>query len=244
MGAVEEVEWHAKTSTRARSNSRKKEQAMTPHTEETIQQVEGIDVMIADETQRILVEWIGLDANEDLERIDREALRLQQLTENASGPLEQQASEQWTRSNPGKTPTYQDVVQAKETAWRAAREMVLSQELYPQVTPEIIARRADFEAQADEWISREQDSARAAHDPDRWKSLNVRPRPVADRIVHRVWLERPAWFRQLAKALVAQRIEDNQPVPMTAFDPIADELAAMIDEEIRRNPPADPNMPF
>ncbi|MFZ2175113.1 MAG: hypothetical protein WAW17_13995 [Rhodococcus sp. (in: high G+C Gram-positive bacteria)] len=219
---------------------------MAPQNEEMIEQIEELDVTISDETRRILVEWIGLDANttEDLERIDREALRLQQLTENASGPLEQQLTEQWAQSNPGKTPTYWDVVQAKESAWRAAREMVLSQELYPQVTPEIIARRTEFETQADEWIDKEQERARAAHDPDRWKSLNVRPRRVADRIVHRVWLERPAWFRQLAKALVAQRIEDNQPVPMTAFDPVADELAAMIDEEIRRNPPADPNMPF
>lgn len=219
---------------------------MEAQSEEAIEQVEGIDVTIADETHRILVEWLGLDPTspQDLERIDREALRLQQMTESASGPLETQAHEQWAEANRGMTPTYWNVVQAKESAWRAAREMILAEELYPQVTPEIAARRTEFEAWADSQIEAEQDRARREHDPDRWKSLNVRPMPVAEQIVHRVWLDRQAWFQQLGRALVAQRIEDNQPVPMTAYDPVADELAEMIDEEIRRNPPEDPNLPF
>lgn len=223
------------------------EETTGPMSEEsTTEAVEGIEVTIADETLRILVEWIGLDKEsiDDREMIDREALRLQGLTETAALPLERQASEQWSRSNPGKTPTYFDVVQAKETAWRSAREMVLSQELYPQVTPQILAQIDQLAQEADSEVAVEQAQAREAHDPDRWKSLNVAPRPIAWKIVHRVWLEKPAWFRQLAKALVTQRIEDNQPVPMTAFDPVVDELAAMIDEEIRRNPPADPNVPF
>lgn len=222
------------------------EETAGPLSEESAEAVEGIDVTIADETFRILVEWIGLDKNsiDDRETIDREALRLQGLTEAAAQPLEQQASEQWTESNSGKTPTYFDVVRAKETAWRAAREMVLSQELYPQVTPPIVAQIAEQAREADGEIDAEQTRAREAHDSDRWKTLNVTPRPIAGKIVHRVWLEKPAWFRQLAKALVAQRIEDDQRIPMTAFDPIADDLAEMIDEEIRLNPPKDPNVPF
>jgi hypothetical protein len=219
-----------------------------PMSEEQVEQVEGIDVTIAAETRRILTEWIGLDPNlPEVERqahVDREALRLQQMTEVASRPMEAQLTEQWSQANPGQMPTYWDVVKAKESAWRAAREMVLAQELYPQVTPEIIAEAAAFE----QWSRRERTTrwtlARDAHDRDRWKSLNVQPMPVAERIVERVWLERPAWFRQLAKALVAQRIEDNQPVPMTAYDPVADELDAMIAEEIQANPPVDVNMPF
>lgn len=219
---------------------------MAPLNEEMIEAVEGIDLTIAGETRRILAEWIGvsLTSAEGLAQIDREALRLQALTEAVSVPLEQQATEEWAQANPGKTPTYLDVVQGKETAWRAAREMVLAQELYSQVTPEVIARVEKIEDWLDNAVQESEDQARRAHDPDRWKSLNVRNRPVAARIVHRVWLEKPAWFRQLAKALVAQRIEDNQAVPMTAFDPVAAELEAMIDAEIRLNPPADLNMPF
>ncbi|NRI68804.1 hypothetical protein FEZ60_25110 [Rhodococcus sp. MS16] len=219
---------------------------MAPLNEEMIEAVEGIDLTIAGETRRILAEWIGvsLTSTEGLEQINREALRLQGLTEAASVPLEQQATEEWAQANPGKTPTYLDVVRGKETAWRAAREMVLAQELYSQVTPEVIARVEKIEDWLDKAVQESEDQARRAHDLDRWKSLNVRNRPVAARIVHRVWLEKPAWFRQLAKALVAQRIEDNQPVPMTAFDPVAAELEAMINAEIRLNPPGDPNMPF
>ena len=221
---------------------------MKPMSEEQVEQVEGIDVTIAAETRRILTEWIGLDPNlPEVERqahVDREALRLQQMTEGASRPMEAQLTEQWAQANPGQTPTYGDVVKAKESAWRAAREMVLAQELYPQVTPDIVARNQEFEAWADGQIQAQWESARATRDPDRWKSLNVQPLPVAERIVHRVWLERPAWFRQLAVALVAQRIEDNQPVPATAYDPVADELEEMISDEIQANPPADVNMPF
>lgn len=208
--------------------------------------IEGIDVTIAAETRRILSEWIGvsLTSAEGLAQIDREARRLQGLTEAASKPLEQQAIAEWAQANPGKTPTYWDAVTTKETAWRAAREMVLTQDLYSQVTPELIAEIRESENWLDNAVRESEDQARRAHDPDRWKSLNVKHRPVAVRIVHRVWLEKPAWFHQLATALVGQRIEDDQPVPMTAFDPVADELEAMIEEEMRRNPPADPNMPF
>ena len=223
-----------------------KGQEMAPMDEEMIEAVEGIDVTIAGETRRILAEWIGvsLTSAEGLAQIDREALRLQGLTEAASVPLEQQATEEWAQANPGKTPTYWDVVRGKETAWRAAREMVLAQELYSQVTPELIEQIRESENWLDNAVRESEDQARRAHDPDRWKTLNVRERPVATRIVERVWLEKPAWFRQLATALVTQRIEDDQPVPMTAFDPAASELEDMIEEEMRRNPPADPNMPF
>lgn len=219
---------------------------MAEQSEETIEQVEGIDLMIEDETRRILLEWIGLNgrSEEGQAAIEREALRLQQLTETASVGLEKQAQKEWAQRNPGKTPTYWDVVRAKETAWRAAREMILEQELYPQVTPELIEAIEAAEAELDNAVRESEDQARISRDPDRWKSMNVRHRPVATRIVERVWLEKPAWFHRLATALVAQRIEDNQVVPMTAYDPVADDLEEMIDEEMRANPPEDPNMPF
>ncbi|WP_072691734.1 hypothetical protein [Rhodococcus marinonascens] len=216
--------------------------------EQLTEQSEGIDVTIANETRRILTEWVGMDPDltpdQRQAQIDREAMRLQQLTENAAAHFEAQGTAQWQQANPGRTPEYWDVVQAKESGWRAAREMVLAEELYPQVTPEVLREITDFETEMDAQVEAEYDRAFRARDRDRWKTLNVRPRPVATRIVERVWLEKPGWFRSLAKALVAQRIEDNQPVPITAFDPVAGELAAMIEEEMRVHPPADPNLPF
>ncbi len=118
--------------------------------------------------------------------------------------------------------------------------MVLEQEPYPQVR----AARADFEAWADSVTEHQWDAARTAPDPNRWRTPNVRPLKAAERTVERVWLEKPGSFRSLAQAPIAQRIEDNQPVPMTAHDPIIDDLTALINDEIARNPPADPELPF
>lgn len=210
---------------------------MAPQNEELLEQVEGIDLTIAAETKRILVEWVGIDPAQQQDQIDREALRLQQLTVEAAAAFERQ-----TPTEP--TDTYQEVLQTKETAWRAAREMVLEQELYPQVTPQMQADRAEFHDWADKIAEQEWEAARTAQDPDRWRTQNVRPNSAAVRVVERVWLAKPAWFRALAQALIAQRIEDNQPVPMTSRDPIVDELTEMIDEEMRRNPPEDPELPF
>lgn len=205
--------------------------------EEFRTQVQGIDLTIAAETRRILVEWLGVDPATEQERIDREALRLQQMTEDAAQQFEQ-------ANPPAPDAAYRDAVQAKETAWRAAREMVLENELYPQVTPEIREDWEQFEAFLDQQIEQRWEAARAAQDPDRWRNRNVRPNPTAVRVVERVWLDRPGWFRTLAKSLIAQRIEDNQPVPMTSRDRLADELTELIEDEMRRNPPEDPDLPF
>ncbi len=210
---------------------------MAPQSEEFRAQVEGIDLAIAAETRRILVEWLGIDPATEQEQIDREALRLQQMTKDAAEQFEQ-------ATPPAPDATYQDAVRAKETAWRAAREMVLENELYPQVTSEMQAAQEEFEAFLDQRIEQRWEAARTAQDPDRWRTRNVRPNPSAVRVVERVWLAKPGWFRTLAKSLIAQRIEDNQPVPMTSRDPLADELAALIEAEMRHNPPQDLDLPF
>ncbi|BDB63461.1 hypothetical protein RDE2_52550 (plasmid) [Rhodococcus sp. RDE2] len=236
-GAVEEVTWQTRTPARGHSVPGIREDRAVAQSEEFRTQVEGIDLTIAAETRRILVEWLGVDPATDQERIDREALRLQQLTEDAA--------EQFEEANPTvPDATYQDAVQAKETAWRAAREMVLGNELYPQVTPEIREDWERFEQWAEQEAEKDWEAARVAQDPDRWRTQNVRPNPTAVRVVERVWLEKPAWFRALAQALIAQRIEDNQPVPATSRDRLADELTELIEDEMRRNPPEDPDLPF
>ena len=210
---------------------------MAPQDEQATEQIEGIDLTIAAETRRILVEWLGIDPTTAPEQIDREALRLQQMTEDAAEQFEKAAP---TAPNA----TYQTAVQTKETAWRAAREMVLTNELYSQVTPEMQAAQQEFEALLDQKIEERWENSRTAQDPQRWRTRNVRPNPTAGRVVERVWVSKPGRFLSLAEALIAQRIEDNQPVPMTSRDPLAGELAAMIEDEMRRNPTEDPDMPF
>jgi hypothetical protein len=159
--------------------------------------------------------------------------------------MTEDTAQQFEQANPpAPDARYQDAVRAKETAWRAAREMVLENELYPQVTPEIREDWERFERWAEQEIEKDWEAARTAQDPDRWRTRNVRPNPIAVRVVERVWLDRPGWFRTLAKSLIAQRIEDNQPVPATSRDRLADELAELIEDEMRRNPPKDPDLPF
>lgn len=201
------------------------------------QMLEQIDPRIMDETRRILIWWLGVDPSTSQEQIDREALRLQGLTEEAAEAFEQQ--------NPAPpTAFHSEVVQAKETAWRAARELVLTRELHSQVKPVMIAEREALDSVLDKMTEERWDRAREAKDADRWRTQNVRPSTAATRVVERVWLAKPGWFRSLAKALIAQRIEDRQPVPMTSRDPLVDELTDLIEDEMRRNPPADPELPF
>lgn len=209
--------------------------------------VDGIDVVIHAETRRILLEWVGIDPDlteNKTEIVAAEARRLQGLAEAHAEVLERQTMARWAQEHPGQTPSYAIVHAAKTATWTAARETVLEAELYPQVTDEIQARWAEFFETANAEIAEEQERARLSGDLDRWKTLNVRHEPSAVRTAERVWLNHPAWFRQLAKALIAQRLEDGQPVPITHHSPLAPQLEAMIDAEIAANPPADPNLPF
>ncbi|WP_041452413.1 hypothetical protein [Hoyosella subflava] len=208
--------------------------------------VEGIDQQIVSETQRILTEWVGLGPGlslaEKQDQIEREALRLQQMTEAAAEMFEAQALKEWTP--PGQTPSFRTKVQARESAWRQAREMVLAEELYSQVTPDMKQEKEAYIAGLDQQIQQEYDRAMLARESDRWKTQNVKPNTVAVRVVDRVWMHKSGAFKALAESLIAQRIEDNQPVPATPHDQLAEDLEAMILDELQANPPDDPQLPF
>ncbi|MGY5036522.1 hypothetical protein ACWC9U_38240, partial [Streptomyces sp. 900116325] len=150
---------------------------------------------IVEETRRILLEWVGMDPaltpDEQQEEIDREARRLQKLTADAADEFERAMS-----LSPDAT--YWEMVQTTASAWQTAREIVLEQELYPRVTPQMSAERAAFDAQIEREIEMQHDAAREARDPDRWRIQNVRPMRAAERVVERVWPEKQAWFRSLA----------------------------------------------
>ncbi|MBM4495095.1 hypothetical protein GS436_24350, partial [Rhodococcus hoagii] len=111
---------------------------MAPQDEEFLTQVEGIDLFIAEETRRILTEWVGIDPE-----LTPEAAQEQIIGGAAAQKLTEEAAEDFERATPPTTDsTYWDAVQTKESAWRAARETVLEQELYPQVTPEMRAEES------------------------------------------------------------------------------------------------------
>jgi len=212
------------------------------------ERVQGVDARIAAETARILGEWVGFDPSltphQRQQVIDREAVRLHELTEQASEAFATQSHAQWQAANPGRAPSHSDTVATRDTAWRAAREMVLASQLYPRVTPQMREEWTHTEAALDEAIHQQNQAARLARDPDRWRRREVAQMPVATRIVERVWLEKPGPFRALAQALIAQRIEDDQPVPHTPASPLAEDLEEMIEAELAANPPTDPEVPF
>ncbi len=188
-----------------------------------------IDETIFDETWRVLSQWLAMDKNasDEVLAMGRESERLQRLTDTATESLEHQLNEQWRQSHPGKAPT--DLAQMKESASTAAVEMILEQELYPQVTPQILAQIEQLAIKDDREISAELDRARQADPWSRYPRI-----PDAVKIERRQLLKKPAPFQQAAKALITQRAECNQPASVSG--PVADELAAMIDAAIRGNP--------
>lgn len=190
-----------------------------------------IDETIFDETWRVLSQWLAMDKNasDEVLAMGRESERLQRLTDTATESLEHQLNEQWSQSHPGKAPTDLDLAQMKESASTTAVETMLEQELYPQVTPMIVAQIEQLAIKDDREISAELDRARQADPWSRYPRI-----PDAVKIVRRQLLKKPEPFQQAARALITQRAEGNQPASVSGA--VADELAAMIDAAIRGNP--------
>lgn len=206
---------------------------------------ENVDLVIRDEVRRIWGEWVGMDPQLDQterdQRIEQEAARLTQMVEEAVGDSGHGfLLDRWRAENPGVTPDYQTVASLMGTAWVSARSKVLAEELYPQVTEEVYQRVTA----ADEMIEQQRqetiDQQRTSRNPDRWKDLSVQISSLAETIVDRVWMGQTGRFTLLAQALIQQRLEDDQPTPTNAMDPLADELAAQIAAVIGPNPSQTP----
>ena len=88
--------------------------------------------------------------------------------------------------------------------------MILERELYPQVTPQILAQIEQLAIRDDREISAELDRARQADPWSRYPRI-----PGAVKIVRRQLLIKPAPFQQAAKALITQRAECNQPASVS-----------------------------
>ncbi|WP_433717246.1 hypothetical protein ACQP2U_43065 (plasmid) [Nocardia sp. CA-084685] len=76
--------------------------------------------------------------------------------------------------------------------------------------------------------------AERRRDPDRWRRCLVREDALAADIVARVWgISPPLLWQILAVSLIAQRLQDGEPTPKNAADPLREPLELMIDEEWR-----------
>ncbi|NKS55605.1 hypothetical protein GS500_23540 [Rhodococcus hoagii] len=208
-------------------------------------QQENVDLRIRDEVRRIWGEWVGMDPQlspeQRAERIEQEAARLTQMVEETVGESGHGfLLDQWRDEHPGVTPDYETVVSLMGAAWESARSKVLSEELYPQVTEEVYQRVTATDELIEQERQQRIESARQEQDPERWKTLNVEVSPLAETIVNRVWMGESGRFTLLAQSLIQQRLEDNEPTPVNAVDPLADQLGAMIAAEIEAHPTQTP----
>ncbi|WP_216893443.1 hypothetical protein [Nocardia alni] len=109
-------------------------------------------------------------------------------------------------------------------------------------TPENHPHLTQAVESAPDWEDRTEEQARLLRDqrdPDRWRELLVTACPEQDQamsMVDRLWAAPlPLEFRELATALVQQRIEDRMPVPIDPDDPLRRELEAMVTSQLRRS---------
>lgn len=208
-------------------------------------QQENVDLRIRDEVRRIWGEWVGMDPQlspeQRAERIEQEAARLTQMVEETVGESGHGfLLDRWRAEHPGVTPDYETVVSLMGAAWESARSKVLSEELYPQVTEEVYQRVTATDELIEQERQQRIESARQEQDPERWKTLNVEVSPLAETIVNRVWMGESGRFTLLAQSLIQQRLEDNEPTPVNAVDPLADQLGAIIAAEIEAHPTQTP----
>jgi len=202
-----------------------------------------IDPSVRAEVRRIYLEWMGLPDLSEIEQtavIDAEAARLTGLVNEALGDSAHGYQlQRWRQEHPGQTPDHETVVSLMQTERHTARQKVLEEELYPQLTEEILEQRQLENEKLSELTEQRISDRRAAKDPERWRTGLVAPSELAEQIVARLWgLGRTMPFLELAVSLVAQRLEDGLPIPVTTLDPLFDELDQIVTAEADRDPAA------
>ncbi|BAH56141.1 hypothetical protein [Rhodococcus opacus] len=194
------------------------------------------DPTIRAEVERIWREHLGVDPGATETQLtaqfDEEAARLSELVLQRVGGGQGYLVRNWKAEHPGQDPDVMTTHQLIAQAEHDSREAVLTEELYSQV-PEISEEQIARELKIEQRIEAEIAAKRQARDPDRWRTSMVEIPPLAWQVVDRVWPSEPDAFQGYAAALIAQKMEDNETTPLTAADPLADELAQMIDEQIK-----------
>lgn len=162
----------------------------------------------------------------------QEAERLSQMVAELADQLAEQSVTQWTRSH-GQHPDYLTKVGLLNTARMAAREQILNSELYEQIPSSMDETDEDRDA-----IHEEPAQARDEIPWDRrWTDPDWRTEPseAMQTLIEQIWPE-PRFsmlFRIKAGYLLASREEDGLAIPTTSDSALAQELAAMIYQDLR-----------
>ncbi|WP_143153894.1 hypothetical protein [Rhodococcus rhodnii] len=196
---------------------------------------------IVDETYRTS---IGVDPSWTDEQtrvfVDQETARLNQRITLLAEQIQDETIATYVRDH-DRQPDFTVHVDLVNQAKEIARETVLTSELYRLIAseetetldlldPQVSATTADLMAYRPP--AEALDAART--NPDRWRTVyRSEPTPEIDAAVAAIWPERTGYFRIKAQYLLQTRAEDLQPLPSGPSDPLADELAALVIEDLR-----------
>ncbi|MFE7722007.1 hypothetical protein ACFU44_23510 [Nocardia rhizosphaerihabitans] len=184
------------------------------------------------EVARIL-EWVPdppLTTAERTIRIEAEVAALTTKIDRLEARLFEDLLAGWIIAHGGSVPLVATIDLFSRAARADAERQVLSDELYSRIAPESIARWHHVVGAA---ASRRRAEGLPIPDPQRWRNRTTTVSAHAESIVRRTWgTMRSTDFTLLAGALVQVRLQDGMPVPVTPLDPLADDLAAMVQDQL------------
>lgn len=144
----------------------------------------------------------------------------------AGGGPGEQAVQEWTTEH-GEHPDYLTKVGLLNTATASAKEIVLSEQLYELIPPPETSSEDLDPASPDETLPWTQ----------RWTHTQYRTEPTEEleELAANLWPapQFSALFRIKAGYLLAARAEDQLPLPRQAQDPLTEDLAQMVFQDLR-----------
>ncbi|MFE9790086.1 hypothetical protein ACFYO7_32430 [Nocardia salmonicida] len=192
-----------------------------------------IDLLVWQEVNRIRTEWVvdpRIPLAERTTRIDEEAAALTHRIELLADRILVDLIEGWIAAYRNLRPPADIVTNFANAARADARRQVLCTELYALIPPESFAPQRCTPPKCD---THRPQTLSQRYDPRRWQQRITTTSPLVESIVLRTWgTIHSADFTLLALALVHVRLQDGLPTPVTPLDPLAEELTALIYEQL------------
>ena len=159
--------------------------------------------------------------------LDKTAATLSRQIAELAAELGEQAVAEWTTEH-GQHPDYLTKVGLLNTATASAQEIVLTHQLYELIPP------------SPDPLEQETDPPNLSEPlpwTQRWTRTQYRADPdeATEDLVAHLWPapKFSALFRIKAGYLLAARAEDQLPLPRQAHDPLTDELAELVYQDLR-----------
>lgn len=158
--------------------------------------------------------------------LDKTAATLSRQVAELAADLGEQAVQEWTTEH-GEHPDYLTKVGLLNTATASAREIVLADQLYELIPPPETSSEDVDPPSSDETLPWTQ----------RWTRTQYRTEPTEEleELAASLWPapQFSALFRIKAGYLLAARAEDQLSLPRQAQDPLTEDLAQMVFQDLR-----------